>query len=51
MVKLINALTGSEMYVDESRLDEYLAKGHKIAPPPETPKQKRARKKAEQADN
>ncbi len=31
MVKLINALTGSEMWVAELRLDEYLAAGHKLA--------------------
>ena len=44
MVKLINALTGSEMYVHESRLDEYLAKGRKIAPPPEPKKKPRKAK-------
>lgn len=31
MVKFINRLTGTEMYVDESRKDEYLAAGHKLA--------------------
>lgn len=31
MVKLINALTGGEMWVHETRLDEYLAAGHKPA--------------------
>ena len=34
MVKLINALTGSEMWVHETRLDEYLAAGHKPAAEP-----------------
>lgn len=29
MVKLINWYTGSEMYVAEDRVDEYLAAGHK----------------------
>ena len=29
MVKLINWYTGSEMYVPEDRVDEYLAAGHK----------------------
>lgn len=47
MVKMINALTGSDMWVHESRLDEYLAKGHKIAPPPPPPKPKRTRKTKE----
>ena len=32
MVKLINAVTGGEMWVHESRVDEYLARGHKLAP-------------------
>ena len=31
MVKFINWLTGTEMYVAEDRVDEYLAKGHKLA--------------------
>ena len=39
MVKLINRTTGGEMWVHESRLQEYLAAGHKpavdtAAPPP-----------------
>ena len=34
MVKLVNRLTGSEMWVHESRLEEYLAAGHKLAAPP-----------------
>ena len=37
MVKLINALTGSVMWVHEDRLPEYLTAGHKLAPPPEPP--------------
>lgn len=40
MVKLINAVTGSEMWVHESRVDEYLAAGHKPAPPPPPPPRK-----------
>lgn len=40
MVKLINAVTGSEMWVHESRVDEYLAAGHKLAPPPPPPPRK-----------
>ncbi len=31
MVKFINWLTGTEMYVAEDRVDEYLARGHKLA--------------------
>lgn len=41
MVKFINALTGSSMFVDEKRVDEYIARGHKLAPcetPPTPPK-------------
>lgn len=47
-ITLINALTGTEMSVPESRLDEYLKAGHKLAnpapdaepPKAETPKRK-----------
>ena len=46
MVKLINAQTGTVMYVHESRLEEYLARGHKMAPaPPPPPRPKRTRAK------
>ena len=31
---MVNALTGSTMWVHESRLDEYLARGHRLAEPP-----------------
>ena len=34
MIKLEHAQTGGEMWVHESRLDEYLAAGHKLAAPP-----------------
>ena len=44
MVKLINKITGGDMYVHESRLEEYLAAGHKLAAPP-TPEKKPVRKK------
>ena len=42
MIKLINANSGGDMWVHESRLDEYLAAGHKLAAPPlpEPPKRK-----------
>lgn len=49
MIKLINSLTGSDMWVHESRLEEYLAAGHKLAaPPPAKPaaKNKPAKKPA-----
>lgn len=34
MVKFINSATGSEMYVHESRVEEYKAAGHKLAVAP-----------------
>ena len=37
MIRMINALTGSTMWVNESRLDEYLSRGHKLAEPPMPP--------------
>ena len=37
MVKMINAVTGSVMFVHESRLDEYIAAGHQLAVPPVKP--------------
>lgn len=36
MVKLINWLTGNEMYVADDRLDEYLKAGHKLPKKTET---------------
>ena len=36
-VRMIHALTGSLMYVDESRVNEYRAAGHKPAAPPDMP--------------
>ena len=35
MVEMINALTGSRMWVHESRVEEYLGAGHRLAPSPE----------------
>ena len=44
MVKMVNALTGSAMWVHETRVEEYLARGHKLAPaPPPPPRPKRTR--------
>ena len=31
MIKLINKLTGGEMWVADNRLDKYLEAGHKLA--------------------
>lgn len=31
MVKFINKLTGGEMWIDESRAEEYKAAGHRLA--------------------
>ena len=48
MIKLIHARSGGEMWVHESRLEEYLAAGHKLAapppPPPKKPKKSTAKK-------
>lgn len=37
MIRLINKITGGDMWVHESRLDEYLEAGHQLASPPEKP--------------
>lgn len=34
-IKLINAVTGTEMWVADNRLDEYIAAGHRPAAAPE----------------
>lgn len=44
MVKLIDKATGTEMFVAESRVDKYLAAGHKPVAIPE-PKPKKTTKK------
>ena len=31
MIKFVNRLSGGEMWVHESRVDEYLRAGHKLA--------------------
>lgn len=41
MIKLINRVTGTEMWVADDRLDEYLAKGHKLADKPVTTTKKK----------
>ena len=54
MIKLINKLTGSEMWVADSRLDKYLKQGHVLAaasdaepekPTPEAQAKKRTTRK------
>lgn len=48
MIRLVNRRSGGDMWVHESRLEEYLAAGHKLAvpppppPQPEQPEQKKA---------
>lgn len=34
MIKFINKISGGDMWVHESRVEEYLAAGHKLAAPP-----------------
>ena len=34
MMKMINRITGTEMWIADNRLDEYLARGHQLAPLP-----------------
>ena len=46
MVKMINWLTGTEMYVAEERLDEYLKRGHKLPIKAKEPKTKTAAPKS-----
>ena len=31
MIKLVNKITGTEMWVADNRVEEYLAAGHKLA--------------------
>ena len=38
MVRMISGINGSPMWVHETRVEEYLARGHKLAPAPEPPK-------------
>ena len=34
MIRMVNLLTGGDMWVHETRVAEYLAAGHKLAAPP-----------------
>lgn len=47
MVKFINSATGSEMFVHESRVEEYKAAGHKLAAAPKSGGKKKAQKTQE----
>lgn len=49
MIRLVNRLTGGDMWVHESRLEEYLAAGHKLAAPPPPPEKKAAPAKKKSA--
>ena len=44
MIRLINRDTGGDTWVHESRLEEYLALGHRLPEQPEAPAPKPARK-------
>ena len=45
MIKLINKLTGGDMWVADNRVDEYLEAGHKLASfPVDEPKAPEAKK-------
>lgn len=35
MIRMIDRFTGTEMWVAENRVDEYLNHGHSLAPTPE----------------
>lgn len=47
MVKMVNRVTGSVMWVTEERKDEYLAAGHKLAAEPAPAKEPKKRTKKE----
>lgn len=34
MIRMINRVTGGDMWVSDERVEEYLRAGHKLAPPP-----------------
>jgi hypothetical protein len=44
MVRMVNRLTGTVMYVDESRVDEYMGRGHTLPPVPTTEEKPKAEK-------
>ena len=46
MIRLVNRITGGEMWVHESRVEEYMAAGHQLAAPPPTPEKQPAKRPA-----
>lgn len=48
MILLVNPRSGGPTWVHESRLEEYLAAGFKLAPPPPAPPRKTQAKKQTQ---
>lgn len=38
MIQLINGTTGTPMWVADNRVDEYLKRGHRLAPVPDSDK-------------
>ena len=47
MIRMVNRQTGGDMWVHESRVDEYLAAGHSLAAPPPPPAPEKRGKKTE----
>ena len=47
MVKMINRVTGTEMWIAEERKEEYLAAGHKLAAEPAPTEEPKKRTKKE----
>lgn len=50
MVKLINAVTGTDMWIEDSRVEEYLKLGHE-RPKAETPAKKKGEPEGAEAEN
>ncbi len=47
MIKFINKVTGTEMWVADSRVEEYLAAGHELAAvPSEKPTESKPKRRA-----
>lgn len=46
MIRLVHARSGGDIWVHESRLDEYLAAGHRLAAAPIFPPPKEREKKS-----
>ncbi len=48
MVRFVNKLTGGDMWVHESRVEEYIAAGHKPAAPQKPKKTQKKQEKKEE---